>query len=148
MPNINGTSTGNDMQCINQNSDGSYEGRDCNGKGTNTAIFSVALQLTFALSESWENFEILTLPRFLKLHKSLMCLRTERYHIAESVTLLQLRVEVLGPIAWLLDWSHLMDITSHSGGAAAGSAHFLSAVTAVTVSHFHHPMETREKDVS
>ena len=46
MPNFNGTGTGNDMQCINQNSDGSYEGRDCNGKGTNTAIFSVALQLT------------------------------------------------------------------------------------------------------
>ena len=32
MPNFNGTSTGNDMQCINQNSDGSYEGTDCNGK--------------------------------------------------------------------------------------------------------------------
>ena len=32
MPNFNGTSIGNDMQCINQNSDGSYEVRDCNGK--------------------------------------------------------------------------------------------------------------------
>ena len=41
-----------------------------------------------------------------KVHKSLMCLRIERRHIVESVTLLrssvtllQLRVEVLGPNA-------------------------------------------------